>query len=85
MKRRSFLKGLLVGAAALSMPAITWAKSKLKRKRVYSVNDLPKPINGVITLDENTVYEIQNVVDAGRSKITISPGSMIVSKTNGMH
>ena len=68
MNRRSFLKGLLAVSVAAATPKIfstdlyTHASHDVVRDvvNVYSINDLPEPMDGVIYFEGDTTYNFMN-------------------------
>lgn len=81
MKRRTFLKGLLASLCLATAPTIAWVRSKLNIKKVYTKEDFPAPVDGVITLEDNTIYDLQNPINIGNNAITIKGSSALSSIT----
>ncbi len=68
MKRISFVKSLLAVSIASTLPALAISKGLIVNERnivsVYTVNDLPAPVDGVINLAPNTTYDFKNTISA---------------------
>jgi hypothetical protein len=82
MNRRNFLKGLIASVVVAAAPSIAWAKSKLRRIKIFSEDDFPKSVDGVITLEENTVYELQNTITT--NKLIMGRNTVISGKGRGV-
>lgn len=95
MNRRGFL-GLLLKTSVIAVAcASVVGKTALYENphktisnivNVYSVDDLPTLIDGVIKLEENTTYMIKSVIDLGKNRFLLSSNTRIKgnSKQNNL-
>jgi len=71
MKRRRFLE--ILGAAPIAAVAVSWSGAVFAD---FAHHDLPRPINGIITLDPHTAYRYLQI-DLGGNQILMQEGSSL--------